>query len=296
MEKKVDIGSENLPKYPGAIYENVWQVREADKKKNVTRRLFLMRHGERVDFTFGTWIPYCFDKNGTYIRKDLNMPESIPNRSQGPTGYHKDTPLTNVGVFQATQVGGGLKGTNIDVDYAYSSPALRSIQTCDGFLRGCNKQDSIKIKIEPCLFEWTQWYQSGIPEFMTNEELIAAGFNIDDTYEPIVKLSDLKQLDENCEKYYQRNTYLTKAILNAHPSGNIILVGHSSTLDVCSRELLGKKPRTPSEMTKIIKNVPYCALIQVGQVDSDKWEILELPFPPITHVNNNRFDYRILLE
>lgn len=66
-----------------------------------------------MDFAFGTWIPCSFDEHGKYLRKDLNMPYSLPERKEGPNAYSKDTPLTNVGVFQATLVGEAFRDSNI---------------------------------------------------------------------------------------------------------------------------------------------------------------------------------------
>ncbi|KAJ3661412.1 hypothetical protein Zmor_005807 [Zophobas morio] len=282
-----------LPKHE-ILYENVYRngPQTQDKK---SRKLFLMRHGERIDFTFGVWIPYSFDETGKYIRKDLNMPETLPDRTTGPAAYAKDTPLTKVGVFQARTVGEALRESQLDITYAYCSPSFRCIQTCDAFLKGCNKRDEVQIRVEPGLFEWSVWYPDGLPDWMTAEELVAAGFNIDVDYQPFITEAEMKESKETCEQFYLRSTFVTRGALNANPSGNVLLVGHAATLDVCSRELVGKKPRVANDMMKIIQKVPYCGLLQLAQ-DGDKWEIEQLPFPPITHTTNHRFDYKILLN
>lgn len=254
------------------------------------RRLFLMRHGERVDFVFGSWIPYCFDDAGKYLRKDLNMPSTLPQRNLGPKGYHKDSPLTKIGVYQATLVGEGLKEAATEIHHVYCSPALRCVQTCDAVLRGMGVQGELKIKIEPGLFEWLAWYPDHPPDWMTPEELITEGYNIDLDYIPFIDKNEIIETMESCEQFYLRSHFITQSVLATQTAGNVLFVGHTATLEVCSRELLGRKPRSlGSEMTEIIRKVPYCALLTLAQ-NGDKWEIVEGPCPPVTHSNNQRFD------
>ncbi|KAK1328751.1 hypothetical protein QTO34_012326 [Cnephaeus nilssonii] len=70
------------------------------------RCLFVCRHGERMDVVFGKyWLSQCFDAKGRYIRTNLNMPHSLPQRSGGFRDYEKDAPITVFGCMQARLVG-----------------------------------------------------------------------------------------------------------------------------------------------------------------------------------------------
>lgn len=224
------------------------------------------------------------------------MPKSLPERKTGPNGFLKDCPLTNVGLLQATLLGEAWKGAKTKIHTVYCSPSLRCIQTCDSLLKGLGIASETPINIEPGLFEWLVWYPDSLPEWLDTEELINAGFNIQKDYKPFIAVSELEETRENCEQFYLRSSFVTKNAVQAttHKGGNILLVGHAATLDVCSRELLGEKPRPPQEMTKLIQKVPYCSCVVLSQTE-DAWQLLEPPCPPMTHSNNQRFDWKILL-
>ncbi|KAL1460797.1 hypothetical protein WDU94_012743 [Cyamophila willieti] len=294
------LSSSELSPLPHAVYENVPspdnnnQLSLGDMEN--ARQLFIIRHGERVDFTFGKWIPYCFDENGQYIRKDLNMPKSLPARSGGPQGFAKDCPLTNVGELQARLTGESLAAANVLIHNVFCSPSLRCVQTCHNLLVGLNLASQIRINIEPGLFEWLAWYPDTLPDWMSIEEFRTAGFNVNPDYKPLLSLEELAELrSETCEQFYIRNQQLTETIISNTGVGNMLLVGHAATLDTCSRQLLGAPPRTSQDMTKLLKNIPYCSLCTLELDVNDRWNLIDTPAPPLTHSNNHRFDWKVLL-
>lgn len=79
---------------------------------------------------------------------------------------------------------------------------------------GLGLAEHMPINIEPGLFEWLAWYHDGMPVWMTLEELTAAGFNINTSYDPLICREELKDTHESCEQYYGRNAYVTQSIIN----------------------------------------------------------------------------------
>ncbi len=99
-------------------------------------RFFFARHGERIDLTFGAnWLEQAFDKQGKYRRTNLNMPSMLPIRSS-KRDFIGDSPLTEVGKFQARLTGEALGSESYRIHYCYASPAMRCIQTAQQILQG----------------------------------------------------------------------------------------------------------------------------------------------------------------
>ncbi|XP_043651815.1 protein UBASH3A homolog isoform X2 [Drosophila teissieri] len=264
---------------------------DASHAKN--RKIYIMRHGERVDFTFGTWIPYCFDEFGNYMRKDLNMPKTLPRRKNSPEGWQNDSPLTNVGVYQANLIGQALLEAQVQIDHVYCSPSYRCIQTCTSALEGLKLTGKQKIKLEPGLFEWMAWYPSGVPDWLTKNELTEAKYEVDLDYEPVQPSSELTaRLKESTEQFYERNHDVILQLLE-QTTGNILVVAHATTLDTCSRQLTGGVPRSTNELRQVIHKIPYCSLATVEQVDG-VWKLVEPECLPVTHSKNPRFEWNAL--
>lgn len=264
---------------------------------NNPRKIYIMRHGERVDFTFGSWIYHSFDKDGQYIQKDLNMPETLIERPNGIKSWNKDSPLTNVGLLQAQLVGRALKRANIDIASVYCSPSYRCVQTCNAVLESLNLKERIPINIEPALFEFLQWYTDELPDFLTPDYLQeVGGFNINTTYEPYVPVTSFKEmLTENLTEFYQRNSLVVdNALQDVMPSdGNLLIIGHATTLDTCSRLVMRKPMRSTADVSRVMHKVPYCSLITLEEVEKGKWKLVEPPTAPLMHTNNGRFDWTV---
>ena len=264
------------------------------------RKLFVIRHAERVDVTFGKqWVKSSFNDNGQYIRLNLNMPKDLPERAGGPSEFLMDPPITQCGLYVAKLTGESMKDSGIKIHHVFSSPALRCVQTANAILEGMEEY-SIKIKIEPALFEWLAWCRGDVPVFMSNDELSKFGLNVDQSYVSKVLMKDLKPNETHLE-FYKRSFNITRLLMKSvgQHTGNIMIVGHAANLEACTRNLVGSNPRSPQELTNLVQKVPYCGVCVCQESESGKsstWDFIDPPIPPLTHAPNIRFDWRCFIE
>ncbi|XP_072302421.1 ubiquitin-associated and SH3 domain-containing protein B [Eucyclogobius newberryi] len=263
------------------------------------RRLFVCRHGERMDVVFGKhWITQCFDSKGRYFRSNLNMPSSLPSRSGGHRDYDKDCPITVFGSTQARLVGEALLESNTVIDFVYSSPSLRCIQTAQNILNGLQQDGKTKIRVEPGLFEWTKWVSGTcLPSWIPPTELAAADLSLDTTYRPHFPISKLTA-SESYDTYISRSFQVTREILSECKNlGNtVLIVAHASSLEACTRQMQGLSPQNAKDFVQVVRKIPYlgfCASEELGE--TGVWQLVDPPILPLTHGPNHSFNWREML-
>ncbi|CAF1299881.1 unnamed protein product [Rotaria sp. Silwood1] len=234
-------------------------------------RFIIIRHGERVDNTFGVgWTRYAFNAAGQYYTVHENMPPALPFRVNW-LDYELDTPLTLNGLQQSWNVGNVLARENVPIVACYSSPAFRCIQTADQILAGMGRKMVIPIQLELGLFECSSWYAQTPINFMSFQELINGGFNIDTYYR-----SHLKSLSalEDEYGYYERSVETIKKLIKLHrkTGGTILIVAHAPSLEVLTRQLTNGKPR-PEQLMDLAAQVNYCSMTIIDREPYSKsWQ------------------------
>ncbi|KAM4546360.1 ubiquitin-associated and SH3 domain-containing protein B [Fundulus diaphanus] len=262
-------------------------------------RLFVCRHGERMDVVFGKhWVSQCFDSKGGYVRSNLNMPCSLPPRIGGHRDYEKDCPITVFGSTQARLVGEALLESHTKIDFIYCSPSLRCVQTAHHILQGLQLEATTKIRVEPGLFEWTKWVSGTcLPAWIPPAELAAANLSVDTTYRPHIPVSKLT-VSESYDTYISRSFQVTREILTECKNlGNtVLIVAHASSLEACTRQIQGLSPQNSKDFVQVVRKIPYlgfCACEEMGE--TGVWQLVDPPILPLTHGPNHSFNWREML-
>jgi len=280
---------------PPIILQTIPQQSSLQNPMREPQKLLVVRHAERVDSTFGsTWFDQVFDKTtGTYRRVNLNLPKKMIVR-RDLKDFLFDPPITELGLHQSKMIGEELAAQGIQIQHVYASPALRCVQTADKILEGLQMRDAIPIRIEPCLFEFLKWYPM-VPikwPFLDLDELTRNGYHVDKSYKPFYPMESLRK-DEDEMMYYTRSHFIISSILKNHENegGNLLIVGHAPTIEVCTRQLTGGQPRI-NELKFLVLRVPFLAMHCVAKQVDGTWKATKPPISPIKHSAVEPFDWR----
>ncbi|XP_050410576.1 ecdysteroid-phosphate phosphatase [Patella vulgata] len=278
---------------PKDLYAKVCKIKK--KLPPAPRRLFVMRHGERVDFCIGRdWMEKCFDQDGKYKQINLNLPRVLMKR-HSHLEYNRDGPLTEIGKYQAKLTGEALKNENVVISHVFASPALRCVQTAQAVIEGLGID--IKMSIEPSLFEWLGWYQPICPQWISPEDFSKNGYSVNTAYAAYLTVKNLN-MDETVEECYNRGANFSRFVIKKFPSesGNILFVGHAGSLDICTRQICGRAPRGTTDFHSHLSSIPYCGICMCQEEPtSKKWALVDCPVKPLNHSANKSFNWKTVL-
>jgi len=248
------------------------------------RRIVIVRHAERMDFTYSDdWLNFCFPDGKTYKKHHANMPETVPLREGAPMSFYLDCPLTLEGENMGRKTGEGFKGHGLlrEGFEVYVSPSLRSIQTAHHIAKGMDVD--FPMRVEPCLFEWMWWVRNHPPRWMALEELKANDFKVDDEYEPYLQAHELNIHEDHAGVYERSHGFIQQLL--SKTDKDILLVGHGLTLDVFTRQLSTQQvSRENLDFRRWLGRIPYCATSLVEQdEESGHWKRKPLPADMIRH-------------
>jgi len=237
-------------------------------------RLFIIRHGERIDRFFGAnWYKLAFDQYDQYRPYHRNFPSSLPFRSN-TYFWALDTPLTVSGLTSAEKLGRILGSNNFQPTYVYSSPAMRCILTAIQILKGLKLEKKIPIRIEPGLLEFGA-SRFGMEIFFRPNDWHKYGINIDLSYQPII--TNIPPMERE-DTYYLRSKYVIREIEKRHKNSsndvlNIFLIAHATSPETLTWDLIGKQPNV-NDLYKVSLEIAYLqTVITERKRDKKFWSL-----------------------
>lgn len=261
--------------------------------QDVLRRLIVMRHAERLDRVFPTWQRLAF-VGREYRPYDVNQPLRVPKRFGGADAFTDDPPISLLGRQTAELTAQGIRNAQVVIKAVFCSPALRCVETASEVIRHLGAKGApsrLKIRVEPGLFDWGGFYVGGAPVWMTNDELVDAGFPIDTKYQPLVTRSTaLHTRNEMKHEFYRRCQDVVQRLL-VITSGTVLVVGHATTMDAVGRSILSLKSNVPSfhQMDTLgERHYPYASTLFLEQCrDSGRWRLPAVQLPTLTSVGGD---------
>lgn len=237
-------------------------------------RLYIIRHGERVDRYFGpNWYRQAFDQNKQYRPYHRNFPPSLPARSNN-SFWGLDCPLTSSGLKAAERLGRSLRSKNHIPTYVYSSPAVRCIQTTIEILKGLDLEVPIPIRIEPGLLELGA-ARFGMNIFYEAEDWSKYGVHIDLSYQPIVAHVPAFEREDS---YYLRSKHVVRELEKRHQRNsngfpNIFIIAHATSPDTLTWDLVGRRTNANDLYTFALKIAYLQTMMAERRQDNKCWSI-----------------------